>query len=220
MKKVGILTIHRARNYGAALQSYATQKILSDIGLEVKIIDYSVSETLKGCKFLLPPVSVGNVKHNIKNLLQPLKFLKQKNRFDTFIKEHFVLTSKTYTYESHMDIASEDVDFLMTGSDQTFALNLGGNSAERGVFYLPFKTSACKISYASSTGEKTSALTDQQKEFMKDHLSDYKHLSVREGAAADIIENLIGIRPEEVFDPTLAISRDEWESISLPCPVK
>ena len=38
--KVGILTFHNAYNYGAVLQTYATQEIVKSYGHEVEIIDY------------------------------------------------------------------------------------------------------------------------------------------------------------------------------------
>ena len=40
MKKIGITTFQGAYNYGAILQAYALQKTLSDIGNDVKIINY------------------------------------------------------------------------------------------------------------------------------------------------------------------------------------
>lgn len=39
--KIGILTFHRAHNYGAVLQAFALQEYLRKAGHEVKIIDYN-----------------------------------------------------------------------------------------------------------------------------------------------------------------------------------
>lgn len=39
-KKIGILTVQRAVNYGAALQMYALQKTVKELGAEAEIIDY------------------------------------------------------------------------------------------------------------------------------------------------------------------------------------
>ena len=38
--KIGILTFHRAHNYGAVLQCYALQEVLKGMGHEVEVIDY------------------------------------------------------------------------------------------------------------------------------------------------------------------------------------
>ena len=39
-KSIGILTFHRATNYGALLQAYALQKVIENMGHDVKIVDY------------------------------------------------------------------------------------------------------------------------------------------------------------------------------------
>ena len=41
--KVGILTFHRANNYGAVLQAYALQTYLETIGVNAEIVDYRLS---------------------------------------------------------------------------------------------------------------------------------------------------------------------------------
>lgn len=38
--RIGILTFHRAKNYGAVLQSYALVTYLKSLGHDVCIIDY------------------------------------------------------------------------------------------------------------------------------------------------------------------------------------
>ena len=39
-KKIGIITFHRAINYGALLQTYALQKVIKRMGHDCIIIDY------------------------------------------------------------------------------------------------------------------------------------------------------------------------------------
>ena len=41
--KIGILTFHRAHNYGAVLQCYALQEVLKGMGHDVEVIDYRQS---------------------------------------------------------------------------------------------------------------------------------------------------------------------------------
>ena len=40
MKKIGILTFQRASNYGAALQMYAMQRKICDLGYDAEVIDF------------------------------------------------------------------------------------------------------------------------------------------------------------------------------------
>ena len=38
--KIGIVTLHRVRNYGSVLQAYALVRLLREEGQNVEIIDY------------------------------------------------------------------------------------------------------------------------------------------------------------------------------------
>ena len=40
MKKIGIVTFHRAINYGAMLQAVALQKAVCNLGYNAELIDY------------------------------------------------------------------------------------------------------------------------------------------------------------------------------------
>ena len=40
MKKIGIITFHRAINYGAMLQAVALQQAVSKLGYDAELIDY------------------------------------------------------------------------------------------------------------------------------------------------------------------------------------
>ena len=215
MKKVGLLTIHSPYNYGAALQAYATQKSVCDIGAECKIIDFSTSDTIRGKKFLRFGFSGKVIKHNIRNILCASSFFERKKRFEQFKNRYMRLTYRSYTKDNIGNVRGEKFDCIITGSDQTLNLNLGTHSIDREIFYLPFINTK-KISYAASMGEHIGDLTDVQQEFIKTALSEYSALSVREEVCADKIESLLGRRPEIIADPTLAIPREHWETVVAP----
>ncbi len=213
MKKIGLLTIHAAYNYGAALQTYATQKTVCDAGAECTVIDFSTSGSLAGQKFLCLPLSKSAIKHDIRNIVKPRAFFRRKKGFEAFKKNRLKLTARSYTYKNFKDIEKEGFDLLITGSDQTLNLNLGGNAEERKCFYLP-NIAGKKITYSASMGEHIGRLTDEQLVFIGDALSRYDSISVREERCADLIEKLCGKHPLVLADPTLAVSREHWESIS------
>ena len=67
-----LLTIHRADNYGTALQAYASQMFLSQLGYDVKIIDYRCPEIERnfGLKGILCFDGITKYfKRNIRNLI-------------------------------------------------------------------------------------------------------------------------------------------------------
>lgn len=214
MKKVGVITIHKSHNYGAVLQAFATQHILKSIDCDVRFIDYETPTSKQNKKFLNFSFSLGAVKHNIRNILHPFLFLKRKKNFNDFIKNNLIIENKTYNSQNIAQVQNAGFDCLITGSDQTFNLALKGDWKERLPYLLPFKFSGEKISFSSSFGDSTEKFTDKQKEILKTALNGYSALSVREQNGADFIEKLIGERPQVTFDPTLTLTKQDWDSVA------
>lgn len=70
--KISLITLHCVNNYGSVLQTYATQKVLSDMGNQVEIVDYyrpdlTLTHKLFSC-FLYE-------QHSLKGFLKNLVFL-------------------------------------------------------------------------------------------------------------------------------------------------
>ena len=217
MKKVGIITLHSNQNYGAVLQSYALQKKVCDLGYNAYIIDYVSNAALEDNKIISKKISVRGLidvfrtSVNLKNRL-----IRRKNFLD-FADKYYRLT-KRYTEECMPKETELNMDVYITGSDQTFNILLKGNKKARYPYFLDFATGGKKISYAASMGEKIGQLTDDDKEWLKNALSTYSHISVREKAAADFIEKLGIKRPEITVDPTMLLTADEWDGIAMKSP--
>ena len=100
-KSVAIMTYHRAYNYGAALQAYATVQYLKDAGFEPIIIDYCPNNILGYGTFrnLFNDVSNMNSAFPIRVAKAFLKSLGNRKRistFDRFIDREMPLTNKRY----------------------------------------------------------------------------------------------------------------------------
>ena len=54
--KVGIVTFHRAENFGATLQAYALQTYLTHMGCDAEIIDYRCSSIERNYDILNPRI--------------------------------------------------------------------------------------------------------------------------------------------------------------------
>ncbi|MBE7027136.1 MAG: polysaccharide pyruvyl transferase family protein [Ruminococcaceae bacterium] len=213
MKKVGVVTIHNAHNYGAVLQAYATQKTYEKLGVDCEIVDYSIPQVKKQNRFLLLPISKSNIKHDIRNALTPKLFLKRKKNFRSFLKLYLNLSKEKYNLKNIQNICERDYDILVTGSDQTFNLNLFENEKYSVPFFLPWKFKGKKGAYSSSMGEKIRLITEKQSDLIKTALCDFDYLSVRESATANYIEKLTNQKPDVLYDPTLILSQDEWNAI-------
>ena len=116
MQKVALITFHRALNYGAALQTYATCKILRDMGYEVELIDVRIAER--------------------QNLIRRIATLLKKWRFARFRKRYY--PKQTVRYHTMTEIRNNPprADYYMVGSDQTWNPLITGEMAE--AFFLDF----------------------------------------------------------------------------------
>jgi hypothetical protein len=207
-KKYGILTFHRAINYGAILQAYALQKTLEKYELDVEIIDYRAEFNEKRfAKKKLKEILNIRVIYNI--IFRNSYTIHNRESFRPFI-ENFIKISKTII-ETRKELieASEKYDSIICGSDQVW--NLGCTEMDDS-FLLPFKlTKTKKIAYAASFG--SDVLADKHKEKYRKYLSDYEGIAVREKSGVSIVKDLINKDIPYVLDPSLLLSRKEWSII-------
>ncbi len=204
MGKIGILTYHRAINYGALLQVYALQHIIQKLSAECIIIDYRNNKlenrhkkmSLSNCKCL---------KDYIRFFLIGKAHNKKFDKFREFSKKHLRISKPCYN-KDNLETISSEFDKIICGSDQVWNHNI--NDFDK-AYYLDFiNSSSKKYAFSASFGYKK--IKDEYKSEYKNLLNDYNMISVREKHAANIIEELIGTRPEVVLDPTMLIKKDEW----------
>lgn len=201
--KLGIITFHRAKNYGAVLQTYALNKATQDIGIDSEIIDYRENKIENDYSFFKEKKKI------LKDLINyPLKIGKWK-KFDNFLKENVNL-SKIYKSSEELQHANESYDCFLTGSDQVFNLKMTGNDQN---YFLNFvKNPLKKNSYAASFGQKE--IPYDKKEEYKSLLKDFNNISIRENDAIKIVKDLVDKEPRIDVDPSFLLSKEQWESLS------
>lgn len=206
--RIGILTFHRADNWGAVLQAYALQKYLITSGNDVDIIDYrcktieSVYTPFLLQRYLRKNVWVG-IRSFIFDLLVAGDILCKHKKFEAFRKQYLKLSKSVYGMD---EIESLSYDMIITGSDQVWNQYLTGNDR---TYFIPIKN-VRKISYAVSMEHKSLADIVDNREFYKSVLSTYTAISVREKAIADKLKT-IGIHHVQMTcDPTLLLTKKEY----------
>ena len=209
--KIGILTFHRAKNLGAALQAAALCQYLNRQFGNTEIVDFipnnacpTGSKALQRMKRLL--ISLFRRNRAVRDL-----------RFAAFRKQEMVLSAKTYYGDPEIAKAAVPYDLLISGSDQILNTTLTGSSR---AFYLDF-FNGNKLSYASSFGRE--AISETETEWIRRELPKFSALSVREQTAAGILRKEIGVEPQLVVDPVFLLDRDAWEakcSADLQLPEK
>lgn len=211
MKKIGIITFHRAVNYGAVLQTYATQEFLKANNYDVEIIDYRDEILETPYKFLKLPR--GGIKTKTKKILNDIIFLKKNNKkgknFQKFIKSNLNL-SKMYNSIGELKENYPKYDIYITGSDQVWNTNIVGCLSD--AYTLNFGNDKIKrISYAASIG--LSKIDNKYENEYKEKLKNIDFLSVREENAKLILNELIDKKDiQVVLDPTLLLNKEFWSS--------
>ena len=204
---VGILTFHRAVNYGAVLQAYALQQTLNEIGIPNEVIDYR-------CSFIenhydpKPSVSPIHVKHFLKEVLQiPVK-KKARDHFDEFLVRNLQM-SKAVDRQGLEGIATQ-YDTIITGSDQVWNLAVTGEDT---AYALDFASEAVrKISYAASIGP--AEVNERYWAKLAPCLKKYDTISVRERVAKQTVEMISKQYVEVDVDPTVLQSVEKWDAVA------
>lgn len=203
MKKIGIITFHKAYNYGAILQTFALKKEVILLKNDVFVIDYENEFLYKNYRLIHPFRK--NIIKFIKNLGSDIKNYKinkkRKIKFDKFIKEKFNL----------ININEESgLDCIITGSDQVWNINITGKLDD--YYTLNNKETNSienRISYAASIGDVH--LIVKNKQLYKEKIGNLDCISVREEDAKKELIKIIDKPISVVLDPTLLLTKIEWK---------
>ncbi len=206
MKKIGIITIHSDLHYGAALQAFALNRVLSK-KYKSEIIDYRKIPTN------LP--HFGFIKMRIYELMSIIR----TKRYRKFLSSE--LSMKRYnSLDELMNNFNEDYDVIVTGSDQVWNPAVGGLGKLNPAYFAAFADSSKykKISYASSVGNYI--YPEDEKITIKTWLSEYSHLSTRESFGKTQLEGILNKKVDLVIDPTLLLTKEDWIKVSHKVSIK
>lgn len=204
MANIGILTFHRAINYGAVLQAVALQKKIESLGTNSELIDY-IDEEFKLEYGLQKSFKTNNpVAKAILFLIKNSLFLVKKHKFNKFLDSYSVLSKCKYT-EKNLASSESNYSTFVTGSDQVWNLKLTAGDKN---YFLPFVPAEKKRSYAASFGFTT--IPEGQEELYRDLLQDYKLASIREITGCRLFENLTGNSAVQTIDPTFLYNGKQW----------
>ena len=217
---IGLVTCFWVKNYGSALQSYATQNILDKLKMENETINYSVANEplLRRLNIILHKLRYPSVRKakidkyiNKKELHKSEEYEKGvKDRiqaFDSFIKDH-IRFSEQIKDRKHLEEQSLKYSTIIVGSDQLWL----PENIEEDYYTLTWVPKGIKkVSYATSFGVSTipSMIRKKTREF----LMEMDGISVRELSGVNIVKEISGKNAEIVLDPTLLLTRKEWDNL-------
>ncbi|MGF1872895.1 MULTISPECIES: polysaccharide pyruvyl transferase family protein [Photobacterium] len=222
--KIGILTFHRAHNYGAVLQAYAMKYNYSKHG-ETELIDYwpdyhGADYDLLDKRFLNKDISflqrVKYLKSSIKRLLIAPIRLARHGKFKHFINNNFVNCNRKLIVDPK-DIPN-DFDIYVYGSDQIWRVYDMTDYPRPDLVYLGKNTpeTAKRIAYAASMGQVNNQTLED--ESVNNLLRRFDSLGVREKSLMQAISKINSLNVQQVLDPTFLVPKTHWEEMIRDIP--
>ena len=174
--KIGILTFHRANNYGAFLQSYGLcSRLNQEKDIEAEIIDFHMNKEIN-------LFDESKKSFLFKILRYPTyKFLKiRRNTFEKSLKYHKL--SKNYLHSDNIDefinFVKDKYDIIIVGSDEVWKVD--GYRGFPNPYWLPSDLGCIKCSYAVSSRTNLESYSVEKIEKLQNLLKDFKIISVRD----------------------------------------
>lgn len=203
------MTFHRAKNYGAMLQSYALQETLNK-KFDTYLVDYRCPEIEE--KYYAKKTLVRKIKNFLKLFFQTeyiLSVNEKNRRFNEFVN-NFLKTSKPY-YAQNIAEANNEFDAFIAGSDQIWNMKWSGTDWN---YFLEFADSNKKFSYAVGLGN---SIDEAYKMRILKDVESFQAILTREEDGRRLLKS-IGIKKEigTVCDPVFLLGKKEWtEKLAL-----
>lgn len=215
--KIAIITINDNDNYGNRLQNYALQQYLSN---EIKIekVDTIWYDPEYTCKSQIDIFSWKTwIKYliNWKNIKAYLKKSYLKDNIRMYNIGKFTNRISTKFDFKIKDNLGAVYDYFIVGSDQVWnPYSWARKEVDyENIRFLKFASKEKRIAYAASIA--IPEIPKDKEKFFKDSLNEMKAISMREKAGAELIKKLTGREVSVVVDPTILLSKEEWQKIEL-----
>lgn len=201
---IGILTFHRAINYGAYMQAYSlANRLQKDFPQDkIEIVDYNHKKRenfIRKCPIVF--LYRRSIKEGIEKYIQTkefkrsLKYLNLSKRF---------LGCKNRDIEKYI---SQRYDMIIVGSDAVFNWNDIGIPNP---YFLSETKCRNKLSYAASAHlQKYNNISDTEKKYLINALNDFCYIGVRDDNTAKFVDELLGItKATHNCDPSIFLKLD------------
>ncbi|GGH30733.1 polysaccharide pyruvyl transferase family protein [Sphingobacterium alkalisoli] len=204
--EIGILTFHRAHNYGAVLQLFGLYKYLESKGHSVSVLDYW--PTYREGQYSL--VSTKIYKDPAKDIKSKTAYIVKDGVtfFEKFIKwKKFQNFIKDFQHINFDQVSSDTLklDVIFFGSDQIWRHNNFGFDSK---YFGAFDTSAIKVSYAASMGIEN--VSEEANSELRNLVRNIDSISVRESTLEKKLKDLGVSDVLQVLDPVFLLHRRQW----------
>lgn len=167
--KISIITVLNTINYGSVLQTFATQKYLESLGMEVEFVDYiredqQFTYMIKKIVFDKKTNIKKWLKKPIRDIMDIISVIQANKLFRSFLTQNIHLTAKQYTSLQELKKDVPCADIYATGSDQMW--NSGWNQGIEKSFFLEYVPNDKKrIAFSTSIGKVSWDMVKRERSF-------------------------------------------------------
>ena len=195
--KVGILTLHRALNYGAVWQCWALKQMCEKLGHQAEVIDYNPfgSYTYRDFLYHRPDKAISYIRN--------FRF------FNRFVATMLNPTEKITSHDRI--IANPPIDeAYIVGSDMVWNPGIVGNLINS--YLLDFAPkNVRKIAYAASMGGEVAS----NETMFRNHLPTFHSIAVREAIYLKELSEWACKNVVDVCDPTLLLKAADYQGVEI-----
>ncbi len=202
MRSIVIVCMGGGSNFGACLQSYALQRVLASMGLDVRIwFPSKLRYSLKSVFYYA--LNLSRLHDFWLWLRTPRSIWVKTTNLRRWHRKHY--KSERLFLPFQLRRLVRNTDCFCVGSDQVW--NTYHHFCAE--LFLNFAGNKKRISYASSVG--TFQINPIHEVAVKQFLRRFDNISVREETGRIVLEKLTGRKDiRRVLDPTLLIGKEDW----------
>lgn len=208
-RKIGILTTHRANNFGAVLQAFSLVSACLELGVDAEIIDWRnpYFEEL----YHQPFRRGSSVKYNLARAVSFWSMAwPMRKRYDKF-RKMFPIGGPIFS-RSDLSAQCARYDAFIVGSDQVWNPRNSTRGDPHGfdrANLLDFAGDRPRFAYAASIGTNEIRPHDLLPEF-KEAWEKFSLITMREHVGADYVSRVLGKKIDAVLDPVMLHDAAWW----------
>lgn len=205
VKQIGIMTMHRVRNYGSFLQAYALKRILERSGHSVQYVDI---ETVPPPAAKKDPASSlrGKLKYLDRYILNRFRFRSVRRQ----IREMFDRVQSKYLGLEKTFLSAEGCDAVVIGSDEIFNCESGGDFKITAQRFGRIPGVPRVVTYAASCGYTgLDDIAQEDMEAIAQGIESLDAISVRDENTARFVSHFREGEAQRHLDPVLVYDFEE-----------
>lgn len=205
-----LATITKVPNYGAALQAYASKKVLENFGA-VTILEHDNPVLRRARSWVRIGSNARSVMSAGKDLMRMRSRSQLLSKFKAFY-DHDLGLNQSQT-PAQLRERETEIDVCVSGSDQIWnPLCVSDDGTFDEAYFLNFAPYGSKrISFSSSMGGYQ--CNKNMRGRLAELLNGYDAISVREHDTKIFLEELLAKPVRHSLDPTLHLTSDQWAEL-------